>query len=290
MAILNKMEKISAKKTEWYKRFEKDAIFIGYRGSTVHGTYRPSKDPEMSSDKDAIVVVAKPLDWYLGFYEKQDTWEIVEGEWDVVVYEFKKFFQLLCKSNPNVLSTLWYKENDIILTTKHWRNLVAYRDIFVSKEAYNSFSEYAHAQFERMVNGKTDGTMGEKRKLLVEKFGYNTKHACALIMLLNQCIEFLSTGSIQVKRPESAYLLSIKDGNYTLDEMKVQAQKLFDLSKSALISSKLKDSIDRKSAENVFIDILKEKLNVMFIHEQDCSSLESQWPCLCNAKTVKEKR
>jgi len=52
--------------------------------------------------------------------------------------------------------------------------------------------------------------MGAKRKSLVEKFGYDTKNAAHLILLLRMGIEFLSVGVLHVKRHDAQELLEIK--------------------------------------------------------------------------------
>ena len=75
-----------------------------------------------------------------------------EGEWDSVFYELKKFVRLLLNCNPNVLSLLWVKPNQIIYESLLGQTLRENRNLFVTKKAYHSFSGYAHDQFKKMIS------------------------------------------------------------------------------------------------------------------------------------------
>ncbi|HUE81182.1 MAG TPA: nucleotidyltransferase domain-containing protein [Pyrinomonadaceae bacterium] len=126
-------------------------ISLCWRGSVAHGMYVPKSDPESIDDKDVMGVYVGPREHYLGFGRKEvyETWE---GEWDCVFYELRKFIRLLLNCNPNVLSLLWLKPNQVIYESPLGKRLRENRDIFVTKKAYHSFSGYAHDQFKRMVS------------------------------------------------------------------------------------------------------------------------------------------
>lgn len=70
--------------------------------------------------------------------------------------------------------------------------------------------------------------MGEKRRGLVVKHGYDTKNAAHLIRLLVMCKEFLQSGELHVYRTNDADMLrTIKRGEWPLDEVKKRAEALF---------------------------------------------------------------
>lgn len=72
------------------------------------------------------------------------------------------------------------------------------------------------------------GYMGDKRKNLVRKSGYDTKNAAHLIRLMRMCNEFLPTGELQVYRTTDAQeIRDIKSGKWSLDQVKAEAEKLF---------------------------------------------------------------
>lgn len=242
--------------TNWYKELQPSSIILGYRGSIVHGTYRPSSEPNSIDDKDIMGVYIAPIEHYFGL-GRQDTIERMEGEWDVVSYELVKFVRLLLKSNPNVLSLLWMEPRHYIKLTRTGELLKENRRLFLSKQAYHSYCGYAYSQLHKMEKNACQGYMGEKRKRLVEKHGYDTKNASHLIRLLRQGIELLALGELKVHREDNAYLVDIKNGKYTIDQIKDEAKRLFSKMEDALIHSSLPAEPDKAKAEELLVKMLR---------------------------------
>lgn len=261
------------KNTKWYNEFEQNSILLGYRGSKTHGTYRPTTDPNSIDDIDVMGVIVQGPEAYYGF-GRQETYERMENPWDVVVYDVRKFVSLCCKMNPNVLSLLWIPSNYYIKQDDLGKLLVARRSLFVSKQAYNSFTGYAYSQLHKMEHNATQGYMGDKRKKLIEKYGYDTKNASHLIRLLKMGIEFLSTGELNVMREDNTYLVDIKNGKYDLQYIKSEADRLFKLAETALVNSRLPDRVDEEKAEKLLVQILQEHfLDIPELTEEQLSSM-----------------
>ena len=236
--------------------FPDNLIFLGYRGSIAHGMYVPQNDPMSIDDKDLMGIFIAPIEHYLGF-GRFDHKEAFIDEWDVVNYELRKFFNLLLKSNPNVLSLLWLPKKHIVYQHDSAKMLFEKRDIFVSKLAYTSFIHYAQSQLKKMTHFNFDGYMGKKRKELVEQFGYDTKNAAHLIRLLRMGIEFLYNGFMQVERTDAEELLAIKKGQWTLEEVKSEAEELFIKADESYKKSTLPDLPVRDSAEKLLMKMIK---------------------------------
>ncbi len=221
-------------------------ILSCYRGSIAHGMYVPNDKLESIDDKDVLSVCVPPEDYYIGLwqYGSRGTKEIKRDEWDIVIYECKKFISLLEKGNPNVLSALWLDPTSYITTTPAGRLILENRNLFVGKHVYHSFIGYAHGQLHRMTHYKFEGYMGEKRKQLVDKFGYDLKNAAHLIRLLRMGIEFLTDGILYVKRKDASQLLDIKRGEWTLQQVKDESDRLFGLADEAYIRSALPVSLN----------------------------------------------
>ena len=219
-------------------------ILLGFRGSIAHGMYVPNSDPNSIDDIDLMAVCRPDLDYYFGLkeYGSRGTREITKDPYDVVIYEVKKMLRLLSHGNPNVLSLLWL--DDYIVKTPAGQLLVDNRDLFMCKHIYHSFVGYAHSQLQRMTRFEHKGYMGEKRKALVEKHGHDTKNAAHLIRLLRMGIEALSTGELQVRRPDAEELLAIKHGEWSLEKVQREAQVLFDECRGAKDKSLLPDKPD----------------------------------------------
>jgi uncharacterized protein len=235
------------------------SILTGYRGSIAHNMYVPNSSPTSIDDKDVMAICVPPIEYYYGLreYGSRGTKEIFKNEWDIVIYEFKKFISLLKRGNPNVLSMLWLQKNHYLHLSEEGQFLIDNRELFVGKHVFHSFSGYAHAQFYKMTHMAFKGYMGEKRKQLVEQFGYDTKNAAHLIRLLKMCIEFLCDGELHVFRDDSEELLSIKRGEWTLEKVKEKAEDLFKKSEEAFIRSTLKVKPDDDAINKLCVDILR---------------------------------
>ena len=58
------------------------------------------------------------------------------------------------------------------------------------------------------------------------KFGYDTKHGMHLVRLLRTGYEILTTGKLQVKRPDAKELLSIRDGDWSYEQITQYADEM----------------------------------------------------------------
>lgn len=235
---------------------EPHLILHGFRGSHAHGTYVPPTEPTSIDDIDLMGVVIAPLEYYLGQARFQSA-EAIKGEWDTVVYELRFFVSLLCKQNPNVLSLLWLHESDRALTPIGQR-LIEARHLFRAKDqAFQCIMGYAHGQLKRMTRIAGQGYLGEKRKGLVERFGYDTKNAAHLLRLLHMGYEYLATGEIHVRRTwDRDQLLAIKRGEWELAAVIAEAHKWFQRCEAAKASSKLPDAIDQAAVNRLCTELI----------------------------------
>ena len=234
-------------------------ILSCYRGSIAHGLYRPNTDPLSIDDKDILAVCVPPLDYYLGLkiYGSRGTREIKHDEWDIVIYEAKKMVSLLAKGNPNVLMALWLEPKHYIHCSAAGHLLIDSKEVFVGKHVYRSFTGYAHGQLHKMTHYTFKGYMGQKRKRLVELFGYDTKNAAHLIRLLRMGIEFLTDGRLYVERHDAQQLLEIKRGEWTLEQVQREADRLFQRAHEAYIHSKLPLDVDREKINELCCTVIQ---------------------------------
>jgi predicted nucleotidyltransferase len=249
-------------------------ILLGFRGSIAHGMYLDPSRTCGVDDKDILGVYVAPLSCYIGLskydYSKEDelnprgAYEVKIKDWDAVHYEVIKFVKLLLQGNPNVLMMLWLNERHYIYINKISWALVLFRDIFKTKKVYHSFTGYAYDQLHKMEHANYEGYMGEKRKQLVEKFGYDTKNAAHLIRLLRMGIEFLSEGILHVEREDAPQLLEIKNGEWKLEKVKSEAEKLFSLAQEAYVRSTLPPEPDYKKADKLVMNMVSSYYNIPF--------------------------
>jgi len=232
------------------------SILKMYRGSVTHGTYLKTG----LDDLDFMMVTVPPLDYFFGLNAmgSRGTVEIMFKEFDIVAYDNLKFISLLTKGNPNAIGMLWLRKNYYINIEDAGKLLLENRDIFTSKKMYMPFLGYARSQFHRMKAIKTGaGYAGKKRKQIIKKFGYDTKNASHLIRLLRMGIEFLSTGELQVFRPDRKELIEIKTGEWSYLQVTNEAGRLFKLLEESLVHSKLNNEPNISKINDLSIEVTK---------------------------------
>lgn len=229
----------------------------GYRGSVAHGTAG-----DIIDDVDVGGVFIAPETHYFGLTHLEHIERIgVAGKYDFAIFEIRKYFRLLLKSNPNVLSLLWLPQNLYIIQSDWGKRLIINRHIFMSKALYKSFGGYAYGQLRRMTHPCTNQAFqGKKRRERFEKFGYDCKNAAHLIRLLRMGIEALLTGEINVARHDAKQLKEIKRGEWTLAKIEEEAERLQHLLDDAFVKCTLPARPNYQGAEQLLMSILKEDL------------------------------
>lgn len=115
--------------------------------------------------------------------------------------------------------------------------------------------QYAAAkrEWDQFQNWKK--TRNPVRSALEEKYGYDTKHAYHLVRLIRMCREILTTGKVQVKRPDRVELLAIRNGAWTYEQLIEFAEReeleLNELYNTTTVLPKLpdKDKLDKLCIE-----------------------------------------
>ena len=122
------------------------------------------------------------------------------------------------------------------------------RNWHIELETLKRFRTIHHSHF--------SGYMGEKRKAMVRKYQYDVKNAAHLIRLLRMGAEFLETGRLQVFREGDAdELKRIKRGAWTLEQVKVEAERLFSRVIQAREASALPAQPDAAAANQLLIQL-----------------------------------
>lgn len=240
--------------------WEDAAVLVALRGSHSHGLYVPPADELGTDDIDLLGVLIPPREYYLGL-SRWERAEAIKGRWDTVLYEYRKFVNLLLKQNPNVLGMLWLEQEHYLKIESAGRWLIDNRLLFRHRHrAYKSFLGYASAQLKKMQSGAYRGFMGEKRKSLVDRFGYDTKNAAHLVRLLHMGHEYLTTGEMHVLRTwDHDLLLAIKRGEWPLTRVQRYADEWFVKCENSFSTSPLPTEIDESVVEKIVLMALEER-------------------------------
>jgi len=221
-------------------------VVAAYMGSISHNTYVPKSDPDAIDDVEILGSVLPPADRLIGL-DAWEHWTLQFEELDVTVFfSLSKLVRLWLKSSPNVLGLLWLRSEHYLHRSQAFEAFVAIRDAFVSKQAHAPFIGYAMAQLADIHKNRYEGYMGTKRKELVDRFGYDVKSAAHLIRLLRMGTEYLRDGVLNVYRTDDAEeFRAIKRGEWSLEQVQVQAAHLFALADDLAERSRLPEQPDR---------------------------------------------
>lgn len=223
-------------------------MFLATVGSWAYNLATPE------SDVDFFLVVQPPVHRVLGLHPFEQ-WHPAPDEIDVKAYSTAAWIRLLLKSNPNALETLWLEDQFYHNTSHSFWRIWLNRHIFSSRQVFKHFVGYAQTQLTRMTTySKID--VGAKRKKLIDEFGYDPKNACHVFRLLLSGIEFARTEKLCPRRTDDRdFLMGVKQGKYTLDELRVKATKLIEEFRIAEEVSMLPETPMQDVAERLLIQV-----------------------------------
>jgi hypothetical protein len=130
-------------------------LYLVIRGSHAYGTNVPTSDIDYSG------VFVQNLDSILGMsYIEQ----INDDKNDIVIYELRRFLELLAKNNPTILELLNTPEDCVIYKHPLFDNILDNKNNFLTKICANSFGGYAKEQISK-AKGQNKKQNWEKDKM-----------------------------------------------------------------------------------------------------------------------------
>lgn len=134
-------------------------LYLVIRGSHAYGTNIET------SDTDYAGVFIQSLDDILGNkYAEQ----VNDDKNDIVIYELRRFLELLSTNNPNILELLNTPEDCVIYKHPIFDIILENKNIFITKQCAKSFSGYAYAQISK-AKGQNKKQNWEKDKISRKK-------------------------------------------------------------------------------------------------------------------------
>lgn len=110
-------------------------------GSQAHGLATPE------SDHDSRGVCIPPLNYLFGL-SSFEQWESEGG--DHVIFSLQKFVRLALEGNPNIIETLFTREQDQLFVHPLATELLQRRDMFLSRQVGFKFGRYAIHQLQKI--------------------------------------------------------------------------------------------------------------------------------------------
>jgi hypothetical protein len=130
-------------------------LLIAIRGSHAYGTNTPTSDIDLGG------VFIQPLDDILGFGYKD---QISCDKNDTVLYEVRRFLELLQTNNPNILELLNTPEDCIVYKHPLFDEILKHKSDFITKSVKKSFAGYAIQQI-RKAQGQDKKQNWEKDRM-----------------------------------------------------------------------------------------------------------------------------
>ena len=239
--------------------YDANVILVFENGSAAHGARLEGK-----SDTDFGGVFIEPPEKIIGidsFEHFVHTTGSQAGQngpddLDVCLYSLRKWAVLAAKGNP---ASLYHIFAPALYKHILWESIVIKREVFLSRGHVRPFLGFADDQMKRLMGER--GQKNVNRTELEEKFGYDTKYAMHIIRLYGEARELMETGKISLPRPNVAELIDIRQGKYTLEQIRSWGRQLESEALAASDKSPLPARINRDKVSEVIAYIYRQFWN-----------------------------
>lgn len=234
--------------------WETQPIFMGKAGSAAYGTMTPESDTDLRG-----VFLAEPKH-LIGLSNVETYTE--EKPIDLQCYELRHFAKLCLNGSPLQVEMLFYPSDAVQFASPQWVKLLDIKRAFLGKHLKKTLGGFTQGDIKR-IQGNSMAKCGAKGKLLVEKYGYNTKHASNAFRLLKMSELLWTTSDLVVRLPDKdrEEIRAIKQGKYTREEflkyIADEDKRVFDLADKC----DLPDGPDRDLVEKTIMAIYARYLN-----------------------------
>jgi hypothetical protein len=128
------------------------------------------------------------------------------------------------------------------------------RRMFLHKGSWHKFKGYSYSQMHKM---QTKERTESKRKELIEKYGFDVKFGYHVVRLLNEVEQILTEGDLDLERNREQ-LKAIRNGEWTLDQLKDYFSSKERELETLYTSSKLPHGPDEGAVKQLLLDCLEQ--------------------------------
>lgn len=243
---------ILKEKAPW---IERSLGFLTYHGSRAYATNIEGSDIDI---KGYFVPPVSILSDPFSSYEQVGSHD---QEYDVLVFDSRKFLKLAAGGNPGVAELLWIGEEDWIYTTPGWRAIHDHRDMFLTKKMCRRFIGYAIGELKALKRGLDQGVSSTSiRYELYKRYGFDVKAASHAVRVSRMCKEVALHGLVQVKRHDAQDLILIRNGRCSLEDLIEEVEENLIESTSGLKESVLPEEVDESIVRDLSHRLFKESL------------------------------
>jgi uncharacterized protein len=216
-------------------------------GSHSYGTATPESDLDIRG-----IFIANKI-YYHGFVERVE--QVQDKKNDITIFEIIKYFTLAAKANPNILESLFVRDEDIIEIDELGEKLRAHRDLFLSTKCRWTYAGYAHANLKRLENHrnwllyplKAPPTRAEYG--LPEQTLIPNDQLQAALSLVQRTIDTWMIDFLDMPEPDKIYITKQIE-KYLVDMNIFSDEKWQCAARSINLSDNFIDAIDRERKYN----------------------------------------
>lgn len=176
-------------------------------------------------------------------------------EYDLSIYNIIKYFQLVMENNPNMIDSLFTRDNCVLQQTKLAQHIRDNRKVFLHRGCWFKFKGYAYSQMHKMKIKNPDETSVSYES--VQKHGFDVKFAYHVVRLLNEVEMILVEHDLDLMR-NNEQLKAIRRGDWTMEQIE---QYFHDKEKSLeeiYSKSTLRDRPDEDQIKKLLLETLEE--------------------------------
>jgi predicted nucleotidyltransferase len=173
-------------------------------------------------------------------------------EYDLDIYNIVVYFQLCMENNPNMIDSLFTPLRCVLHSTEIGNMVRDNRKIFLHKGSWHKRKGYAYSQLHKMDNKNPEG----KRKLLVEKYGYDVKFAYHVLRLVNNAEQILLEGDLDLTR-DREQLKSVRRGEWKQEDIRKWFEERETSLEKVYMESKLQHSPDEEQIKQLLMNCIE---------------------------------
>jgi predicted nucleotidyltransferase len=159
---------------------------------------------------------------------------------------------------------VWLAADGVKPQIEDGNNFIPVQESYLPEDIHKGILIFNKIQFQKDLEEYNKWQTWKKnrndvRHDLETKFGYDTKHAMHTFRLLKMGIEILNGEEVQVKRKDRAFLLDIRSGKYTYEQIVEEATKIDTIQfEEAYKNSKLPHSVNK----TLYVTLMKKILSM----------------------------
>lgn len=186
-------------------RLKDSIMFLTFSGSIASGTDTSQSDIDirgiaLPTTQDLLYCPYISADTNL-HYGQHEFEQYEDGVTDTVIYSLDKAIYLLSNCNASMIELLGCKPEHYTHMTPYGKLLIDNRYLFLSKRVYNTFTNYARGQFQRLKNA-----IGNDN-------GSNVFHCINLCDSLNRITSHLEQEYVGYKKDMVKFFITDSEGN-----------------------------------------------------------------------------